>query len=119
MILSKLKIFPRLLITLNKVDIIKFKVAHLAKKFKLKISNKPSDNREKFLKNYNKSKALIFPSQSETLGLPLIEAQKFGIDILASNKNFAKEYTSKERLFNPNYPKDIADTIIRYIQRKK
>jgi glycosyltransferase involved in cell wall biosynthesis len=118
-ILSKLKIFPRLLITLNKVDIIKFKVAHLAKKFKLKISNKPNDNREKFLKNYNKSKALIFPSQSETLGLPLIEAQKFGIDILASNKNFAKKYTSKERLFNPNYPKDIADTIIRYIQRKK
>ena len=47
------------------------------------------------------------------------EAQKFGIDILASNRNFAKEYTSKERLFNPDHPKDIANTIIKYIQSKK
>jgi glycosyltransferase involved in cell wall biosynthesis len=118
-ILSKLKIFPKLLITLDKVDIIKFKIAYFSKKFKLKIINKPNNNRDKFLKNYNKSKALIFPSYSETLGLPLMEAQKFGIDILASNRNFAKEYTSKERLFNPNHPKDIANTIIKYIQSKK
>ena len=118
-ILSKLKIFPRLLITLNKVDIIKFKVAYFCEKFKLKIINKPNNNREKFLKNYNKSKALIFPSYSETLGLPLMEAQKFGIDILASNRNFAKEYTSKESLFNPDHPRDIANTIIEYIRSKK
>ena len=118
-ILSKLKIFPKLLITLDKADIIKFKIAYFSKKFKLKIINKPNNNRDKFLKNYNKSKVLIFPSYSETLGLPLMEAQKFGIDILASNRNFAKEYTSKERLFNPDHPKDIANTIIKYIQSKK
>ena len=118
-ILSKLKIFPRLLITLDEVDKIKLKIVYFRKKFKLKIINKPDNNREKFLKNYNKSKALIFPSYSETLGLPLMEAQKFGIDILASNRNFAKEYTSKEKLFNPHHPKDIANTIIEYIQSKK
>jgi len=118
-ILSKLKIFPRLLITLNKVDIVKFKVTYLVNKFQLKIVNKPNNDREKFLKNYNKSKALIFPSYSETLGLPLMEAQKFGIDILASDRNFAKEYTSKERLFNPTHPRDIANKIIEYIDSKK
>ena len=118
-ILSKLKIFPRLLITLDKVDIIKLKIGYFCKKFKLKIINKPNNNRKKFLKNYNKSKALIFPSYSETLGLPLMEAQKFGIDILASNRDFAKEYTSKEKLFNPSHPKDIANIIIEYIQSKR
>ena len=116
---QKLKIFPRLLITLNKVDIVKFKVTYLVNKFQLKIVNKPNNDREKFLKNYNKSKALIFPSYSETLGLPLMEAQKFGIDILASDRNFAKEYTSKERLFNPTHPRDIANKIIEYIDSKK
>jgi len=117
-ILSKFKIFPRLLITLDQVDVIKFKVSFFCKKFKLKIINKPNNNRDKFLKNYNKSKALIFPSYSETLGLPLMEAKKFGIDILASNKDFAKEFTSKEKLFDPDHPKDIANTIIDYIQSK-
>ena len=48
-----------------------------------------------------------------------MEAQKFKIDILASDRNFAKEYTSKERLFNPDHPKDIANTIIEYMHRKK
>ena len=62
---------------------------------------------------------MIFPSYSETLGLPLMEAQKFGIDILASDRNFAKEYTSKERLFNPIHPRDIANKIIEYIDSKK
>lgn len=115
-ILSKLKIFPRLLITLDKIDINKFKISYFCKKFKLKIFNKPEDNRDKFLKNYNKSKALIFPSYSETLGLPLMEAKKFGLDILASNRNFAKEYTSKDNLFNPDKPNDIASTIVNYIE---
>ena len=47
-----------------------------------------------------------------------MEAKKFGIDILASNKDFAKEFTSKEKLFDPDHPKDIANTIINYIQSK-
>ena len=38
------------------------------------------------------AKALIFPSFTETLGLPLLEAKSYGIDILASNRNFAKDY---------------------------
>ena len=118
-ILAKLRIFPKLLITLNKEDLRKLNFNYYVNKFNLKITNKPEKNREKFLKNYYRSKALIFPSNTETLGLPLIEAKKFKIDILASNKNFSKEYTSKKRLFNPKDPEDIANTIIRYLQNKK
>ena len=47
------------------------------------------------MSNYSYSKALIFPSYTETLGLPLLEAKSYGIEILASNRNFAKEYTKK------------------------
>tara|TARA_B100000787_G_scaffold85480_1_gene63051 strand:- start:18055 stop:19011 length:957 start_codon:yes stop_codon:yes gene_type:complete len=117
-ILAKLNIFPRLLITLSEVDINKLKINDYCKKFKLKIINKPNNDREKFLKSYGRSKALIFPSYSETLGLPLMEAKKFGIDILASDRNFSKEFTIKKRLFNPDNPKDIANTIIDYIHSK-
>lgn len=118
-ILAELKIFPKLLITLRKEDFNKLNFIYYINKFNLKITNKPEKNRKKFLTNYNKSKALIFPSNTETLGLPLIEARKFKIDILASNRKFSKEYTIKKRLFNPKDPKDIANTIIRYLQSKK
>ena len=118
-ILSQKKIFPRLLLTLSKTEFDKFKIKYLRKKFKLRIFNKQNKNREKFLSNYIYSKALIFPSFTETLGLPLLEAKSYGIDILASNRNFAKDYTIKSRLFEPSKPKDIAKKIINYSKYKK
>ena len=115
-ILSKNKIFPRLLLTLTKSEFSKFNIQYYKKKYKLKIINKPYQIREKFMSNYSYSKALIFPSYTETLGLPLLEAKSYGIEILASNRNFAKEYTKKNRLFEPDSPKDIAKKIINYYQ---
>ncbi len=118
-ILSKLNIFPKLLLTLDEIDLNNLGIKDYKQRFNLNISNKTHKNRNIFLNNYNKSKALIYPSTSETLGLPLLEAKKFGIDILASNRDFTWEYTSKKRLFDPNSPKSIANTILRYIKNKK
>jgi len=116
-ILSKNKIFPRLLLTLKKSEFTKLNIQYYKKKYKLKIINKPYQMREKFMSNYSYSKALIFPSYTETLGLPLLEAKSYGIAILASNRNFAKEYTKKNMLFEPDNPKDLAKKIINYYQK--
>ena len=113
--LSKKNYFPKLLITLNEKELKKYKVKYYIKKYNLKIYNKPDKNREAFLRNYKKSKALIFPSTSETLGLPLMEAKRFGLDILASNKNFAKEYTKKTMLFNPHNAESIVKVILKHL----
>lgn len=113
--LSKKKYFPKLLITLNKRDYKKLNILYYKKKYKLKIFNKHNKNREVFLKNYNKSRALIFPSTSETLGLPLLEAKEMGMDILVSNKEFAKNYTSKKYVFNPYKTESIVKVILKYL----
>ena len=67
---------------------------------------------------YNQCKALIYPSLSETLGLPLLEAKKFNIDIITSNKEFAKEYNNPKLIFNPYSSISIANKIERYILKK-
>ena len=117
-ILSKKEIFPKLVITLNKYELDKFNVKYIKKKYSLKIYNKYSNNRIKFLNMYNQCKALIYPSLSETLGLPLLEAKKFNIDIITSNKEFAKEYSSPKLIFNPYSSISIANKIEQYISKK-
>ncbi len=113
--LSKKKHFPKLLITLNKSDYKKLNILHYKKKYKLRIFNKPNKNRKIFLKNYNRSRALIYPSTSETLGLPLLEAKEMGLDILVSNKEFAKNYASKKYVFNPYKTESIVKIILKYL----
>jgi glycosyltransferase involved in cell wall biosynthesis len=117
-ILSKKGIFPKLVITLNKIELRKFNIGYIKKKYSLKIYNKHSDNRIKFLNLYNQCRALIYPSLSETLGLPLLEAKKFNIDIISSNKEFAKEYSNPKLIFNPNSSISIANKIEQYILKK-
>lgn len=46
---------------------------------------------EKLLEMYKASVGLLFPSTIETLGLPLIEAARFGLPIIASDMDYAKE----------------------------
>lgn len=53
--------------------------------FQGKISHK------ELLEMYKASAGLLFPSTIETLGLPLIEAAKFGLPIIASDMDYAKE----------------------------
>lgn len=46
---------------------------------------------DRLLEIYKSSKGLLFPSTIETLGLPLIEAAKLGLPIIASDMDYAKE----------------------------
>ena len=46
---------------------------------------------EKVLEYYKNSDLLIFPSYIETLGLPLIEAKKFNLNILAVDLPYSRE----------------------------
>lgn len=115
--LSKKKCFPKLLITLNNKEYKRLNILYYKKKYKLKIFNKPNKNRKVFLKNYSKSRALIYPTTSETLGLPLLEAKKMGMDILASNEEFAKNYTTKKYIFNPYKTESIVKVILNYLYK--
>lgn len=71
-------------------------------------------NHEQLLSMYKASVGLCFPSTIETLGLPLLEAACFGLPILASSTDYAREVIGKYegvQFINFNEYKKWADAI--------
>ena len=65
---------------------------------------------------YKHSDALIFPSLVETWGLPLSEAKRYNLAIIASNLDYAKESTGTYHtatFFNPKDPYELANTLLK------
>lgn len=65
-----------------------------------------------------KSKALIFPSLKESLGLPLIESLQLGIPVLASDLPYTYDIISNPITFNPYDYMDIATKMSDFIDGK-
>lgn len=64
---------------------------------------------------YTQSKALIFPSKFESLGLPLIEARQAGISVVASELDFVRDVLDPEEAFDPESPISIARAVKRFL----
>jgi glycosyltransferase involved in cell wall biosynthesis len=84
-------------------------------KHDLKISNLGQVPHNKLLSLYTCSKALIFPSLSESFGLPLIEARQAGLPIVASELDFVRDVCEPVQSFDPNSPTSIARAVRRFI----
>jgi hypothetical protein len=68
---------------------------------------------------YKSVDALIFPSLAETLGLPLLEAQEAGIDILSCNEPFAKEVCGSSGIyFDAKSIESIILSLENYVNKK-
>lgn len=81
----------------------------------LQISNLGQMPHAKLVSIYGQSTALIFPSVSESFGLPLIEAQQAGLPILASELDFVRDVCEPVQTFDPNSPTSIARAVRRFI----
>lgn len=64
---------------------------------------------------YAQSKALIFPSKCESLGLPLLEATQLGLPILASDIDFVWDVSSPAIVFDPCSPNSISEAIKKHL----
>lgn len=64
---------------------------------------------------YRVSKALIFPSKLESFGLPLLEASKLGIPILAPELDYVRDVVEPAQTFDPNSPTSIARAVLRHL----
>ena len=116
--LSHLNIYPSIIFTLSEKEYSALNINNIKKKYNLKIINFRTFNRKKFYNLLKKSRALIYPSISESLGLPLLEASHFGLDILTSNLSFAQDYNISKYTFNPLDSFSIAKTIHKYLEDK-
>lgn len=63
---------------------------------------------------YRAADALVYPSYSETVGLPLLEAHAAGLPVLASDLPFAREFVQPWTVFDPMDPDAIAEAIVRF-----
>ena len=64
------------------------------------------------------SKCLIYPSLTESLGLPLIEANILNIPIIASDLNYIFEVCNPIETFNPFSAQSLYDVLIKYFDKK-
>jgi glycosyltransferase involved in cell wall biosynthesis len=64
---------------------------------------------------YKQSLALIYPSEFESLGLPLIEARCAGLPILASERDYVRDAVDPEETFDPGSPVSIARAVKRFL----
>ena len=69
---------------------------------------------------YNKFDGLIYPSKTESLGLPLVEALNFKMPVLCSNLPYAKEIFGKKNIFyfNENSARSLNKCILKFLHSK-
>lgn len=67
---------------------------------------------------YLKSKAMIFPSLEESLGLPLIEATTIGCPIIGSDLPYIYNVVENPIVFNPLDINDIAEKMNRFLNNE-
>ncbi len=65
---------------------------------------------------FNQSKALLFPSLKESLGLPLIEARQLGLKVLAADLPYAHDVLINPVTFDPEDVDSISAVIVAFVQ---
>lgn len=115
-ILAEIKLFPTLCLTIDELlypDLCKF-IESKTHKHKLKIFNAGNLSQDEILIRYKQSKALIYPSLIESLGLPLLEAHKMGLPIIASELDYVRDVAEPIQSFDPQSPMSIARAVRRF-----
>ena len=119
-ILAVQGLFPTLVLTLGPRDKVLWnRLSKVITAYTLKIENLGAMTRDEIAQLYGASKALIFPSESESFGLPLIEAKQAGIAVLASELDFVRDVCIPDETFDPHSPVSIARAVKRFLGIKE
>jgi glycosyltransferase involved in cell wall biosynthesis len=81
----------------------------------LAISNEPQRSHAEMSAFYASAGALIFPSLGESFGLPLVEAGRLGLPILASERDFVRDICEPAQGFDPESAISIARAVRRHL----
>lgn len=63
---------------------------------------------------YRQSKAIVYPSHNESLGLGIVEAITAGCDVIGSDLPFLHSICKPSMFFNPYSAEAIADAVVKY-----
>jgi glycosyltransferase involved in cell wall biosynthesis len=69
------------------------------------------------LQLYQRARALIFPSLTESFGLPLLEARQLGLPILAPELDYVRDVCEPAETFDPHSARSIARAVQRFVKQ--
>jgi len=72
-------------------------------------------SRKEIFKLYSSAKALVYPSLTESFGLPLLEAKLAGLPIIASELDYVRDLVDPVQTFDPNSDLSIARAVQRFL----
>lgn len=106
---------PSLVLTVHEGSQLAADVNVYARQYALNIVNLGRLQSREIYRLYGSSSALIYPSYSESLGLPLIEAAQRGMPILAPELDYVRDVVSPVQTFDPRSPVSIARAVMRFM----
>lgn len=106
---------PSLALTVARDSTLANAIESFKQKHQLDINNLGKLPLNEINRLYNKSSALIFPSYTESLGLPLIEAAQKKLPILAPELDYVRDIVDPIQTFDPHSPVSIARAVRRYL----
>lgn len=115
-LLAREDLRPSLAITLGRKDErLAREIQAASAKSDLRIVNLGAMPREDVMTLYARATALIFPSTSESFGLPLIEAARCGLPILAPELDYVRDVCTPVHTFDPHSSISIARAVKRFL----
>lgn len=88
-------------------------VERLVRQHGLRVANNPVPPSQ-ISELYAQSGALIYPSLFESFGLPLLEARRVGMPILAAERDYVRDVVTPVVSFDPESALSIARAVMRY-----
>lgn len=116
LLLAKAGLFPSLALTLGSENRrLLERLERLRSESEIRVYNLGVLPRERVLELYQSSGALIFPSTSESFGLPLLEAAASGLPIVAAELDYVRDVVTPVETFDPESPLSIARAVRRLL----
>ena len=120
-LLSKRRIFPSIVLALDSVidmELIRF-IEDQIQRNGIKVKLVLDENFEDMYQYYHSCNALVWPSLTDSFGIPLIEASGLNKDILASDLEYIHDILEieKEDCFDPYDPESIANCLANYLSK--
>jgi glycosyltransferase involved in cell wall biosynthesis len=116
-LLAQENIYPSLVLTLTSRDIsLKNTIKIISERDRLQIHDLGEITRDEVMSLYSCADALIYPSISESFGIPLVEASRVGLPIVASELDFVRDVCRPHETFDPHSPRSIARAVKRFLK---
>jgi len=113
LLLAKAGLFPSLALTLGSEN--RRLLDRLRSERDIRVCNLGVLPREQVLELYQSARALIFPSTTESFGLPLLEAAATGLPIVAAELDYVRDVVTPVETFDPGSAVSIARAVRRFL----